>query len=309
MTEQRKAWESLEWAKRTPDRIKYHEQRGEYEDAEYFKDLMKKHKRWLKTDQGRRDLGEAQMYERPAMKHLQGEHLESCIYELCEECDKIIEEIKTSKEDGELDFFGISDVCADQWMDMLSKIQTEAEGIHELSQFTDEIFYKYFLDAGFTTYTDLYGDEQEYTGKQHFNTVMASIWDGHYELIGFNPYIEDYIGYPMGTSFAAIRDRAKQRMMKLTKEKIISLYSYCINLTLAYMNLQNQIAAVKMAMHLAKGDRATLLDDIDSVSSLYESLNAEKRTTSYGVYISCDREAEAKFDRACEYLLDECWLA
>ena len=296
-------WESLAWGRRNPGIVELYERQGMPEMAEKFREMEKKHKRWLKSDQGRRELGEEQMFERPAMADLHGRHLEYCLENLREKCEKMREDIENSKEDGELDFFGIDEFTSNEWMQMLAKIAFNVEEIEEMCQYKHEIYDQYFWESHADEGYDDDGDP--YDGRKHLDLIMTSLWDGYYELVGFNPYKDDYQGWPMGTSMSRLRDAAREKVKRLTKDKMISLYTYCINFTLAFMNLQFQMKAVEMAMYLAKGDRAQLLNDIATMEDMYEQLDATR--TPYG--ISCDSEAERKFNRACADLLDECWLA
>ena len=82
-------WESLEWGRRCPDVIKFYENQGNRETAEQFKEMARAHKRWLKSDEGRKELGREQMYERPAMADLGARHLEWRMEDLRAKCESM----------------------------------------------------------------------------------------------------------------------------------------------------------------------------------------------------------------------------
>ena len=286
----KKPWENLEWGKIAPGRIKYYEDTGQHKNAERFKDMMKKHRRWLKSDEGRSERAIAQLYKHAAMDKLQARHIESSLLDMAEQCRQEIESLTEDMESGLYEMTGIDWDEADMWREMYHYQLNSAEMMHERwheIQFACE---------------DI---------EKRLDDVMAACWQGEYKLLGWNFHEEDFYGLDGRAGMELGRDEAIKRLKHLTKDELIETMSHCVNLALAYMNIQGKINSIKMATYLAKGDLEQLLNDIETVTGIYDKLNPERvRNEFSGEWYICtsDREEEKRFDRAVKYLPEEAWV-
>ena len=150
-------------------------------------------------------------------------------------------------------------------------------------------------------------DRMEYDLKEEwvpecFDIFFVSVGDADDfgGLLGFDSYEKDYFGISPYESFA--EDEAKKKLMRMTKEDLITSARQCFKVYQAYIGLRHRYDCLKSAMDILKDKNTGYIKTIKEIEKLYEK--ASKQT---GLYANYSKEWK-EFERYTDALPQEAWI-
>ena len=119
-------------------------------------------------------------------------------------------------------------------------------------------------------------------------------------LLGFDSYEQDYFGISPYESFA--EDEAKKKLMRMTKEDLITSARQCFKVYQAYIGLRHRYDCLKSAMDILKDKNTGYIKTIKEIEKLYEKASKQK-----GLYANYSKEWK-EFERYTDALPQEAWI-
>lgn len=96
--------------------------------------------------------------------------------------------------------------------------------------------------------------------------VSAGAADDFGGLLGFDSYEQDYFGISPYESFA--EDEAKKKLMRMTKEDLITSARQCFKVYQAYIGLRHRYDCLKSAMDILKDKNTGYIKTIKEIEKL-----------------------------------------
>lgn len=150
-------------------------------------------------------------------------------------------------------------------------------------------------------------DRMEYDLKEEwvpecFDIFFVSVGaaDDFGGLLGFDSYEKDYFGISPYESFA--EDEAKKKLMRMTKEDLITSARQCFKVYQAYIGLRHRYDCLKSAMDILKDKNTGYIKTIKEIEKLYEKASKQK-----GLYANYSKEWK-EFERYTDALPQEAWI-
>lgn len=119
-------------------------------------------------------------------------------------------------------------------------------------------------------------------------------------LMGWDPYVGDYMGISSSSTFA--ENEAKKKLRSMTKDKLINAARQCFNVYHAYMGLRNRYDNLKAAIDILRDQNTGYLQAVKEIDRLYEEMDADCR--SRGKWSEQSRE----WKRYTDALPQEAWI-
>jgi hypothetical protein len=150
------------------------------------------------------------------------------------------------------------------------------------------------LQAALEQLTD-YGEEPEL----YDDCTVALIGD-RYRCLGFDEIEEDYFSLTAYEAELAKRESGK-RLMRLTKEKMISTIGQCMGILLAFYDLRMRFDTMKAALGVLTETNLETLRAVNGIEDAYEAWN-DDGAHPWG-------ESFYALDRRLRELPEICWIA
>lgn len=135
-----------------------------------------------------------------------------------------------------------------------------------------------------------------------FDIFFASsgVYDDFGGMLGYDSYEGDYFSIDGLEAWA--EDEAKAKLMRLTKEELISSVRQCMKVFTAYMGLRDRYDNLKDAMDILKDKNIGLMKMLKQIDEQYEK--------AYKAGLRNDWKPEVRaLDTMLESIPDEMWLA
>lgn len=110
--------------------------------------------------------------------------------------------------------------------------------------------------------------------QDFFDDFFAAVVYGSQELIGFDSYEDDYFKM---TAYEQEwgSEEAKKRLLKRTKEDIVSLARTCFGIASAMLNIRYKFDYLKASVDVIKEKNTSFLQSIRDIEKAYEEANKE----------------------------------
>lgn len=129
--------------------------------------------------------------------------------------------------------------------------------------------------------------------EENFDAFLVTANGGFYKTVGYDSYEEDYFAL-IGYEPELAQSEAAKRIMRLTKQEIVSLARTVFGVIAAYTDLVQHYDKLEAVYNIVKGENALLLSAVKRVDEAYTR------------YIENDDERE--FDKLVASLPARAWL-
>ena len=155
-------------------------------------------------------------------------------------------------------------------------------------------------------FSDLSGDcerlqnilNDEYV-TEYFDTFFSRIADSSVTLLGFDCYEDDYYAL-CGYDSCLAKTESQKKLMRLTKEEIISTASQCFGVISAFLSIRYRYDYLKSALDVLNKGNGAYLEAIKGIEEAYEDV--QRYRDSY------NSEAEKRFDKLISALPERIWI-
>ena len=230
----------------------------------------KARRRWLKTDAGMAHSAKNMRYKKAALGIMQYESIDNELYEISSECSDL--EWTVSDDETLIDALGGDSDEVSEFRFVLSDLSSKCEQLQE--------------------------NLHESNVSEYFDDFFVGIMGNRYKTIGYDSHQEDYYGLSIFESDLA-QTASGKRIMKLTKENMLSVAGQCFGVALAILDIRHSYGCLKAAFDILKGDRVELLKDVKSVEESYEEAAHE----------GFRGDATSRFEKMLWNLPDLVWIA
>jgi hypothetical protein len=110
---------------------------------------------------------------------------------------------------------------------------------------------------------------------EYFDDFMVGILGNKYRMIGYDDYEEDYFSLVSYEERAAFSEAGK-RIMRLTKEKMISVSGQCMGIFVAMLDIRQKYDSLKATFDILLGENTSLLNQVKEIEALYEEAMTER---------------------------------
>ncbi len=204
----------------------------------------------------------------------------------------------------ELDFDTIHDHLEEMMLnaDELRYV-LNSEGIESLVEAmdgdTDEAMEFQMLFSDLSARTERLLEEMDYLTPETFHDCSVALMGREEHVVGWDSWEEDY--YPLNTTEEGWAEvESSKRLLRMTKEKLISNVAQVSTFLLRYMEMKQQGDYLKATLDILCGKNKAVLDSIAKVDELYQE--AEKVGFAEG------KQATKKFDLSLHALPDRVWI-
>jgi hypothetical protein len=104
---------------------------------------------------------------------------------------------------------------------------------------------------------------------EHFDDFFVGALGSAYQITGYDYVEEDYYSL---TRFEAelAQGVSGERLMRLTKDKIIAVAGQCIGVMMCYLDIRHSYSCLKTTFDILRDDRAELLKSVRTVEDAYQ---------------------------------------
>jgi hypothetical protein len=110
--------------------------------------------------------------------------------------------------------------------------------------------------------------------NEYFDDFLVGILGNRYRTVGWDGFQEDYYGLTGFESELAVT-ASGNRLMKLTKETLLSIAGQCIGIVISFLDVRHQYDYLKASFDILKDQNTAILETITAVSEAYEAAAAE----------------------------------
>ncbi len=140
--------------------------------------------------------------------------------------------------------------------------------------------------------------DEEYI-TEYFDVFFAAVAHGAVELIGYDSLEDDYFGMTRYEQEWGAKEAGK-RLMRLTKQELISCAHQCFGVATAFLNVRYKAEYLKAAMDVLQSKNHAYIEKVKGIEDLYEKADKDK----------WDEWAESVrlFDEALDAMPDRVWV-
>lgn len=196
------------------------------------------------------------------------------------------------------------------------------EELDQIQSFCDEMRYHYNGDGLEMLLDAMEGDEDEahefkmlfcdVSGKceelieciyeidrELYDAAAVALFGDRYRSYGYDSYSDDYFKL---TSFdiELATTHAGKKIMKLTKETMLSQLAQTWGVILSFQSLKLQYDSLKTIYDLIRGENQSILKQLDEIDKLYEEAEAD----GFKEWA----ESTKNYEKALLALPDRCWI-
>lgn len=107
-----------------------------------------------------------------------------------------------------------------------------------------------------------------------FDIFFVAIGGGSYdEILGWDPYEQDYLGIGAADSF--VEDDAKKKLKTMTKDDLIAAARQCFKVYNAYIGLRNRYDSLKAAIDILRDQNTGVIQAVKEIEKLYEAASKD----------------------------------
>ena len=182
-------------------------------------------------------------YRRAALALVQRNHICDELYEIAEECSTL--EWSIEDDDTLIDIFDGD---------------------------TDEIYEFRFAFSALSNKCELLHEQLcNYEVTEHFDDFFVGALGKPYAMVGYDSFEEDYFGLCSWDAELA-QSASGKRLMKLTKENLISIAGQCVGVMMCFLDIQHSYDCLKSVFDLLKDERSELIANVMTVDDMYEKM-------------------------------------
>lgn len=236
-----------------------------------------------------RKKAEAMRWRKPVHDELHWENIEYRVSELMDECANVRwmaedEELLLEALDGDDEAVYEFKIA---FSDLASECERMSEELEELRR------YQQAYDIG----TDEDGED----APALFDLFFAASDQGG-NLYGYDEYVEDYMPIQHFSQDYA-REKAAERLKRLTKDQLIQCAGVCIDVARNFMALTNRYDHLSGALDILRGQNEGYLQMVKLLEEAYDRAEAESDGFKYKF-----QQAVSDFDRLLSELPERIWL-
>jgi hypothetical protein len=146
---------------------------------------------------------------------------------------------------------------------------------------------------------ELYNAMRDSVVREMFDDCTVGLLGNRYKTLGYDSMEEDYFSLASYEQELAYTDSG-QRLMRKTKQEIISIVGQCLGITIAFLDLRQSYDYLKATFDILRDENTSMLQTIKEIETAY--IEAEKVDFAY--YYNESK----RFDLVLSYLPDRIWL-
>ena len=116
--------------------------------------------------------------------------------------------------------------------------------------------------------------------EENFDAFLVTANGGFYKTVGYDSYEEDYFAL-IGYEPELAQSEAAKRIMRLTKQEIVSLARTVFGVIAAYTDLVQHYDKLEAVYNLVKGENAELLSAVKRIDEAYERYIETQDVSAY----------------------------
>lgn len=218
------------------------------------------------------DRTRALRYKRPALKSLGYDFLSDELYEIATACSDVRYFIESDTETL-LNALDGDDDAAFEFQMAFSDLDRKAEQLGDAIRDRDV--------------------------REYFDDCTVGLIGNRYTTVGYDSIEEDYFGLTRFEQELAYTESG-QRLMRRTKQEIISIVGQCLGIVVAFLDLRQSYDYLKATFDILRDENTALLTVIKEIEAAYE-VAAKEGFDTYA-------KATAMFDARVANLPDRTWI-
>ncbi len=135
--------------------------------------------------------------------------------------------------------------------------------------------------------------------QEHFDDFMVGILGNKYNAVGYDGYEEDYFSLT-GFEGELAQTESGKRIMKLTKQEMLSIAGQCFGAALAFLDVRYAYDYLKATFDILKDQNTSILQTIKDIEAAYKEADSE------GFYEYSQKTKH--FDQLISQLPERTWL-
>jgi hypothetical protein len=135
--------------------------------------------------------------------------------------------------------------------------------------------------------------------REVFDDCTVALIGNRYRAVGYDDVEEDYFSLTSYEQELA-HTVSGQRLMRMTKQEMISVVGQCLGVTIAFLDLRQSYDYLKATFDILRDENTSILQTIKAIEDAY--IEAEK------VNFACYHDESKRFDLILSYLPDRIWL-
>lgn len=116
--------------------------------------------------------------------------------------------------------------------------------------------------------------------EENFDAFLVTANGGFYKTVGYDSYEEDYFAL-IGYEPELAQSEAVKRIMRLTKQEIVSLARTVFGVIAAYTDLVQHYDKLEAVYNIVKGENAELLSAVKRIDEAYERYIETQDVSAY----------------------------
>ena len=135
--------------------------------------------------------------------------------------------------------------------------------------------------------------------EEYFDDCTVALIGNQYNAVGYDSFEEDYYSLTRYEQELAYTESGK-RLMRKTKEEMISMIGQCFGIVIAYLDLRQSYDYLKATFDILRDDNLSILKMIKEIEAAYEAAEKEQ----FSEYAVCTK----KFDGLVKAMPEKLWL-
>lgn len=135
--------------------------------------------------------------------------------------------------------------------------------------------------------------------RETFDDCTVGLIGNRYKTLGFDSVEEDYFSLMSIQQDLAYTESGK-RLMRKTKEEMISIIGQCLGITIAFLDLRQSYDYLKATFDILRDENTSMLQMIKQIETAY----IEAENVNFAPY----RNESKQFNLMLSYLPDKIWL-
>jgi len=140
---------------------------------------------------------------------------------------------------------------------------------------------------------------QDWNIREYFDTCIVALVGNRYKTTGYDMEEEDYFsltGYEQELAYT----ESGQKLMRKTKQEIISIVGQCLGILLAFFDVRHSFDYLKATFDILRDENTSILKIVKDIEDAYNAA-ADKDFISY-------YDETRRFETIISYLPDRLWL-
>ena len=165
----------------------------------------------------------------------------------------------------------------------------------------DEDEYEFKMSFSDLTFKaeQLYDAIHESCVEEYFDDCTVGLLGNQYNSVGYDSFEEDYYSLTRYEEELAYTESGK-RLMRKTKEEMISIIGQCFGIVIAYLDLRQSYDYLKATFDILRDDNLSILKMIKEIEAAYEAAEKEQ----FSEYAQCTKH----FDGLVKSMPEKLWI-